>query len=292
MNGHDISVGFPLESKIAADAAKVLQGRCTVEHTDLESYWDELEKHLDLRRLPVLNGERRSYLKQGMWTYLMPATISARTYLKQQDFAATVKLVHCAEPLASLASSLGAAYPADYLERGWNYLLSNHTHDANGGCAPDSVCLDMEYRYRKASDIGDIVTEDAMQSHCRSHLSPAAAARGRDSAGCVQSAAIHARRDHGTRPRGTAGWRGEVRGSRKPGRQAPPRFSPSPRASPVCSWTTSGTCRTILDTNQLRLHARFSKLPALGYRAYPSSRSTRELRARRQPGDRPRPHGE
>ena len=37
---------------------------------------------------------------------------------------------------------------------------------------PDVVGLDMEYRYRKAVDIGDIVTEDAM-AHIAKRLSPA-----------------------------------------------------------------------------------------------------------------------
>ena len=41
-------------------------------------------------------------------------------------------------------------------------MLSNHTHDANGGCAPDCVCEDMEYRYRKANDCADIVFDDCL----------------------------------------------------------------------------------------------------------------------------------
>ncbi|HUW31741.1 MAG TPA: hypothetical protein VM223_09030, partial [Planctomycetota bacterium] len=171
MHGHDISVAHPLESRIIADAKDIFRGKYSIEHTNLEEYWREVQKHLQTDKLPVLTGERRSYLRKGMWTYLMPATISARTYLKQKDFDATVRLVYYAEPLASLAAALGAAYPADYLDRGWRYLLSNHTHDANGGCAPDAACRDMEYRYQKACDVADIVTEDAM-AHVAVGLSP------------------------------------------------------------------------------------------------------------------------
>lgn len=58
-----------------------------------------------------------------------------------------------------------------YLHNGWQYLISNHSHDANGGCAPDEVCKDMEYRYRKAKDIADIVADDAMVSIAK-NLSP------------------------------------------------------------------------------------------------------------------------
>ena len=52
-----------------------------------------------------------------------------------------------------------------------DFLLSNHTHDANGGCAPDAVCEEIAGRYAKATDIGDIVTEDAM-CHIARNLSP------------------------------------------------------------------------------------------------------------------------
>lgn len=162
MHGHDISVAHPMETEIIKQAKELLGDKYQIEHTDLEGYWKEVEKHLDYKGLKVLEGERRSYLKTGMWTYLFPATISARTYLKQHDFHATTKLVSYAEPLAALAFSLGNSYPASYMDRAWRYLLSNHTHDANGGCAPDAVCQDMEYRYRKTADISDIVSEQSM----------------------------------------------------------------------------------------------------------------------------------
>ena len=171
MHGHDISVAHPLESEIIKDAREIFKGRYKIEHTDLESYWAEIEKHLKKETLPVLSGERRSYLKEGKWTYLLPASISARTYLKKKDSAAYTGLVYHAEPLAFLSHVFGAAYPKEYLDRGWHFLMTNHTHDANGGCAPDAVCKDVEYRLRKVSDINDIVVEDAM-SHIARNLSP------------------------------------------------------------------------------------------------------------------------
>jgi mannosylglycerate hydrolase len=162
MHGHDISVAHPMETEIIKQAKELLGDKYQIAHTDLEGYWNEVVKHLDPTRLHVLKGERRSYLKTGMWTYLFPATISARTYLKQRDFLTTTKLVSYAEPLAALACSLGSHYPVSYLDRAWRYLLSNHTHDANGGCAPDAVCQDMEYRYRKTADISEIIAEQSM----------------------------------------------------------------------------------------------------------------------------------
>ena len=167
MNGHDISVGFPKESQVIKDANAMFNGEIEVEHTNLEKFWEDAQKYLDKDKMTVLKGERRSYLKEGKWTFLMPATISARTYLKQADFNAYTNLAYYAEPLNAMAGNDST----EYLKRGWKYLISNHTHDANGGCAPDCVCKDIEYRFRKASDIGEIVSDDAMVEIAK-NLSP------------------------------------------------------------------------------------------------------------------------
>ncbi len=171
MHGHDISHPMPFETRMVRDAQQVVGEKYDVEHTSLELFWRDCEAALDRDALPVLTGERRSYLKKGMWTFLFPSTISARTGLKQQDFQASTRLVYLAEPFDALAAGLGAQPSENYLNRAWSYLLANHTHDANGGCAPDAVCLDMAYRYRKVTDICDILTADAM-SHISVNLSP------------------------------------------------------------------------------------------------------------------------
>lgn len=171
MNGHDISVACPTDTKLISKAKELFQGEIKIEHTDLEHFWNEAIPQFDKENMTVLKGERRSYLKKGKWTYLFPSTISSRTYLKQQDFEAYNKLVYLAEPVASLSSVLLGDNHRDYLDRGWKYLLSNHTHDANGGCAPDSVCLDMEYRYRKVNDCADIVFDDTLADIAK-NLSP------------------------------------------------------------------------------------------------------------------------
>ena len=172
MNGHDISGAYPLEAQQLADARRLLGDQYDIRGTDLNQYWQELEATLDRAALPVLKGERRSYLRQGMWTFLFPGTISARTSLKLQDREASRSLAGMAEPLAVLAGLFGAAYPQALLNRGWNFLLQNHTHDANGGCAPDAVCLDMAYRYRVANDLASVVQEQSLR-HLAEALSPA-----------------------------------------------------------------------------------------------------------------------
>ncbi len=276
MHGHDISVAHPLESRIIKDAKSLLKGKYTIEHTGLEQYWKELEKHLDKKKLPVLTGERRSHLKQGKWTFLFPATISSRTYLKQHDFSATTALVYYAEPLASLATALGDAYPRAYLDRGWRYLLSNHTHDANGGCAPDAVCQDMEYRYRKAVDIGEIVTEDAI-THVATHLSP----KGQkpDAMQLIVFNPLPQTRDS------VAHIDLEI-----PRRHGAVAFSltskndPAPRTQPISNEKSSSfvdniwEVPTILNSNRIHAYVEFKNLPPLGYRVYSILPETNEPR--------------
>lgn len=276
MHGHDISVAHPLESKIIEDAKRVLGDKYAIEHTDLEGFWDEAEKHLEMDKLPVLTGERRAYLKQGMWTFLFPGTISARTYLKQQDFAATTRLAYYAEPLASLATSLGADYPVRYLDRGWQALLSNHTHDANGGCAPDHVCQDMQYRYRQASDIGDIVTEDSM-AYMAKNLTPAD-----QPADAMQVIVFNSL----PFPRDTVSLVDlEVPAIFKAKSVSLQTQNGETVALQPISAEKSGSfvdsiwdVATIVESSRMKFYAKLDQLPALGYRAYRVQPEVAELR--------------
>jgi 2-O-(6-phospho-alpha-D-mannosyl)-D-glycerate hydrolase len=277
MHGHDISAGHPLEAKIVADAQEELKGTYTVEHTDLESYWKEMDKHLNPEEMTVLKGERRQHLRKGMWTYLLPASISARVYLKLQDFESSAALAYLAEPMAALATSNGADYPVGYLDRGWMYLLSNHTHDANGGCAPDVVCKDMEYRYRKVSDIADIVEEDSM-AYISRNLSPA----GQDEKvmqlivfntlpmerDVIAMVDIEIPREYSSKSvvlESDADTINEIQ--------------------PI-SWEKSSSfvdsiwdVPTILESDRMKFYAKFSKLPGVGYRAYRIKPDSKEMRS-------------
>jgi len=276
MHGHDISVAHPLETRIMIDAKQALGNQYSIEHTDLEAYWVELEKHLELEQLPVLTGERRAYLKDGKWTFLFPGTISARTYLKQKDFNAYTKLVYYAEPLASLAMSLGREYPTRYLDRGWEYLLSNHTHDANGGCAPDAVCLDMEYRYRKTSDVSDIVVEDSL-SYVIENLSPDGI-KGDDLLLTVFNS-LPFERDAVTAldleiPKQFVAKSVRLWCADDPEVEIQPVATDNSSVFMDSIWDVP----TILESTRIRFHAKFTSLPALGYRTYLVKAQGNEIR--------------
>lgn len=255
MNGHDISVGFPRESEVIRDAQEMFRGELEIEHTNLEGFWQDAEKHLDRDKMTVLTGERRSYLKEGKWTYLFPGTISARTYLKQADFNAYTELTYIAEPLNAMAGNDSKRY----LHRGWQYLMSNHSHDANGGCAPDCVCKDMEYRFRKAQDIADIVAGDAMVEIAK-NLSPAG--QEQDAVQLVVYNTLPYARDVivplDIELPATLG-----KGFSIDGVELQPIVSEKSSIFMDSIWEVP----TILDSMHHRVYARIKDVPALGYRA-------------------------
>jgi mannosylglycerate hydrolase len=275
MHGHDISSAHPLDAKIVADAAKALAGKYTIELTDLDHYWNEMVKQLKPEELPVLTGERRAYLKQGMWTYLFPNTISTRTYLKQKDFAASMELTSIAEPLASLAQSLGAPYPTRYADRAWRYLLSCHTHDANGGCAPDPVCLDMEYRYRKVSDIADLMTGDAI-GHIVTNLTPEGTHP--DGVQLIVFNPLPFERDAIVKLDLEAPFAKAKSVTISASGDTSVEMQPVMNEKSSVFVDSKWEVPSILETSKVVLHAKFSKLPALGYRAYQLTANTDELR--------------
>jgi mannosylglycerate hydrolase len=276
MHGHDISAAHPLDAQMIREAAELFKGKYSIEQTDLESYWSEMVQHLDIAALLILTGERRACLRQDLGTFLFPGIISARTYLKQQDFQATVRLVHGAEPLASLASWLGDTYPKLYLDRGWTYLLANHTHDADGGCAPDAVCLDMEYRYRKVADVADIVTEDAM-AYVAQNLSPQG--QSSETVQWVVFNALPFERDavlivdlEIPRNAGASFFLLESAGDQR----AP--LQPILQGQSSSFEDDIGDVPTTLETHHIKAYALVHKLPPLGYRAYRVVPSKEKLR--------------
>ena len=276
MDGHDISAAYPKTPQMIVDANEIFKGKYSFEHTDMENYWAQVEKHLDINHLPVLKGERRSYLKEGKWTFLLPGSISARTYLKQKDFNSSVAMERYAEPMACLAAAFSGDYPRNYLDRGWKILLSNHTHDANGGCAPDVVCQDMEYRYRQVMDIADIVTKDSMM-HIAKNLSPSGLSK--DTVQLIVYNPLPFERD------AVALVDIEIGSDKKA--QSVNLVSENDKnmeRQPISNEKSSSFMDSIWDVpkiffgNRLRFYARFKKLPALGYRTYIIAPELHELR--------------
>ena len=105
--------------------------------------------------LPLVEG----YLYSGRYMPILKGVFSSRSHLKLLNNECQRELERWAEPLATLAWTIGMAYPREQLDVAWRTLLLNHVHDDVCGCAVDPVARDMERRFdlchRTAGEIAD-----------------------------------------------------------------------------------------------------------------------------------------
>ncbi len=165
--GHDSSCPDIRETRMIADCAKALREKADVFHSTVAAWQDGLRAS-QRPDWPVLRGEMRHSFTEGSSSGLFGWVISARTYIKQDNFRTERSLMNYAEPLAAFASLLGAPHPQPFLDLACNYLLQNHGHDSIGGCSRDIVHDDMLFRTRQCREICSCVTERAMIDICGS----------------------------------------------------------------------------------------------------------------------------
>ncbi|MDZ7265609.1 MAG: glycosyl hydrolase-related protein [candidate division KSB1 bacterium] len=150
--GHDSSGPNIKTVRIIEDARKLLP-QDEVIHSTLENYAQGLKTDIDLNRLPVVRGERRSSQYDRRSGNLYGYTTSARMYIKQANFATEKWLQFYAEPFNSLAAILGLDIDDRYLDLAWHLLLQNSAHDSIGGCSLDEIHDDMMNRYKQSQEI-------------------------------------------------------------------------------------------------------------------------------------------
>lgn len=106
--------------------------------------------------LPLMQG----YLYSGRYMPILKGVFSSRSHLKLLNNECQRELERWAEPLATVAWTIGMVYPKAQLARAWQALLLNHTHDDVCGCAVDPVARDMEQRFdvcqKTAGDVADM----------------------------------------------------------------------------------------------------------------------------------------
>ncbi len=110
---------------------------------------------------PVLKGEMRDPYTKGSVSELCGWILSARTYIKQENFDTERRLINYAEPMSVFASLSGAPYQQGFIDLAYNYLLQNHGHDSIGACGRDVVYEDVMTRYRQARELSMCVFERA-----------------------------------------------------------------------------------------------------------------------------------
>jgi mannosylglycerate hydrolase len=97
--------------------------------------------------LPAWRGELRS----GARANILMGVLSARIELKAALGRAERLLERYAEPLQALHC---AAWPARFLEVGWNKLIDSSGHDSITGCGADTVAQQVAARLAEAEQIG------------------------------------------------------------------------------------------------------------------------------------------
>ena len=110
---------------------------------------------------PVLRGEMRVPYTKGSVSELCGWILSARTYIKQENFDTERRLINYAEPMSVFASLSGAPYPQNFIDLSYNYLLQNHGHDSIGACGRDVVYEEVMSRYRQSRELSMCVFERA-----------------------------------------------------------------------------------------------------------------------------------
>ncbi len=94
----------------------------------------------------------------------LDGTLSSRGWLKARNRQCENLLVHYAEPLSAWAWASGHSDFGPFLHRAWSFVMKNHAHDTICGCHADSVAEDAAVRFRRAHEIGEAVTREAMES--------------------------------------------------------------------------------------------------------------------------------
>lgn len=159
--GHDSSCPDIREARMIADCNAALAGQAVVFHSTIKAFQEGIKACFS-EEWPVIRGEMRHPYTKGSVSKLMGWVISARTYIKQDNFRTERDLTAYAEPLAVCAALAGAPYPGNFIDLAYNWLLQNHGHDSIGACGRDIIYDDILYRSRQAREISACLTERAL----------------------------------------------------------------------------------------------------------------------------------
>ena len=157
--GHDSSCPDVREVQMIKDLNDALPD-ADVFHSILHDFEQSTIKELNPNS-PVLYGEMRAPFTRGSVSGMFGWILSARTYIKQDNFNTERYLINLAEPLDVFASMLGAPSQQDFIDLSYNYLLQNHGHDSIGSCGRDIVYEDVVSRYRQSRELALCVYERA-----------------------------------------------------------------------------------------------------------------------------------
>ncbi|MFB7104861.1 glycoside hydrolase family 38 N-terminal domain-containing protein [Streptomyces hydrogenans] len=164
MNGGDHLVPSGPGARIREAAGGAAATGAVLHESTLEDFFAAARAAADTRAshgdpLPVVEGELRE--PAGYLTFILPGTLSARTYLKQANASAQNLLERWAEPALALHAPDDLTLRAD-LDHAWELLLRNAPHDSLCGCSVDEVHRENAVRYERVHQLGEHVVSRAL----------------------------------------------------------------------------------------------------------------------------------
>ncbi len=159
--GHDSSCPDIREIDMTQDCNDALGDQADVFFSTIKDLQDGIRDHKD-SNWPLIKGEMRYSYTEGSSSALWGWILSARIYVKQDNFRTERLITDYAEPLAVFASLLGAPYPNSFIDMAYNYMLQTHGHDSIGGCGRDIVHDDVVFRLRQSREISTCVVERSL----------------------------------------------------------------------------------------------------------------------------------
>src|SRR5260370_20473223 len=101
-------------------------------------------------------------MRSSQYAYLLPAVLSTRMWIKQQNTATEHLLERWVDPLTTWAWKTGAPYPGGLVRLAWKILLQNHPHDSICGCSIDQVHRENSVRFAQSQQISESIIAQAM----------------------------------------------------------------------------------------------------------------------------------
>lgn len=160
MNGGDHLAPSRTAARLSQLGGGGAAGGAVVRESTLAEFFTEAAKAAAGGGEPaVVEGELRH--PGDRLTFLLPGTLSARTYLKQANAAAQTLMERWAEPAVALNAPGDATLRAE-LQHAWELLLHNAPHDSICGCSVDEVHRENEVRFERVRQVGEHVLARAL----------------------------------------------------------------------------------------------------------------------------------
>ena len=118
-----------------------------------------------VRRAGIQLPEWAGEFNRGYYDVILEGVYSTRVYLKQANYRAERLLVRYAEPLSWIAwLTANVSGWQEFLWQAWRYVLKSHPHDDICGCSVDETHADDLYRFRQATEIGEVVARESLRA--------------------------------------------------------------------------------------------------------------------------------